>query len=234
MNFPLVRDITSKNAHGTNMPWTFQDVAACNYDCNVVHINTHGNDWDFVSDTNDVWVTGDYDINRKPIYGTYGLIFTDPTVDYVKPFRVAAHGSGQVPFNSGSPPMNLVLLDACGSGTYNSFAEAYLYPYGNYFNPAYSWECQAECGYVESFVGKCASATSEAFWQALQAGYTAHFARVKAYDAYINTGFDSGAPENAYDFMHVYGDWFTRLKGVYTANPAMLESAQSDWWRDGL
>jgi hypothetical protein len=68
-------------------------------------------------------------------------------------------------------------------------------------------------------------ACNEAFWGALEDGYTVHEARMFLFDAYKG----SNRPESATDLMHVWGDFHTRLKGVYSGSNYPL--VQTAWWR---
>jgi hypothetical protein len=197
-------------------------------DSNVFYVHTHGDETSFWTDKNDYHFAYP---NPPTIAPENAYALTVPSGDLhgfaLKPTRIAANGSGLPPFNStGIPPVNLAFLDTCGAGTDNDFAEALLYPGGNFYT-GYSWypECQSEVGYAMTKMSDQTRACNEAFWERLEAGYTVHEARLKAYEAYKG----DNKPASHIDFMHVWGDFYTRLKGVYSGS--IEPSPQPNWWR---
>ncbi len=86
-------------------------------------------------------------------------------------------------------------------------------------------EDQAELGYSFPFLLSQTSAVDETFWQALAQGKTADVARQLAYKAYHG----SNPPADYTQFMHVWGDFYTRLHGVYTGSGTPED--QTAWYR---
>lgn len=130
----------------------------------------------------------------------------------VQSSRQQAMGSGLPPFNSsGLPPIWLAFNDACITGRTNAYAEAYLWPYQNAYG---GWcENQASCGWTIYKSTNQTKACIEVFWSAMASGWDTDTARVRLYFSY--QGDDK--PTNERALVHVYGDFCTRLHGVYTA-----------------
>lgn len=136
----------------------------------------------------------------------------------ILPIRVAANGTGLPPFNSGEPPINLAFVMACATATDNELAEAFLYPLGNAYTgaPLSFPENQAQCGYSINVRLDDYQAQATRFFQSLKEGYTANAARVHAQQAY--------SVELDENFLIVWGDFATKLKGVYQGNPDDLNA----------
>jgi hypothetical protein len=126
--------------------------------------------------------------------------------------RQVAVGSGYPPFNSGSPPINLAFTDACITGQDNQFAEALLFPEYTAYNQ--NWcENQSEVSWRISKLVLGTKASSEALWFALAGGATANQARDVASNAYWALVGGYLFPTST---MSVWGDYYTRLYGLYT------------------
>ena len=130
------------------------------------------------------------------------------TPEDILPYRVSA-------YNQGYPRMNLVVLDACSTGTGtdgrldNSFATAYLYPINDYVNVDQSllaWRNDTEQDLTNVF--------THYLWASLESGYTANKARDRAVVAKGVTERE----ELARNFMACFGDYYTTLVGVYTGS----------------
>lgn len=65
---------------------------------------------------------------------------------------------------------------------------------------------------------------NQAFWGALANGYSAMHARNDAFYVY---GPHKGAPEVPTDYMSVWGDWHTKLRGAYDG----LHEPSGTWFR---
>lgn len=204
-----------------SLGWTAIEFGADAQDCNILHVHSHGNSSFIWSDSNDYWYEylgwpPDGNTQRPPtnIYGGSTPIAAPTGSINLYDQRVAANGSGLPPFNStGKPPINLAYIGACSAAVDNTFADGTLYPYGNAFTGVSSWPENQSCvGYALSFKSNQTRAVNEAFWEHVKETYTVTEARVEAFDAYQG----SNKPSYATDFMHVWGDYYTRLKGVYT------------------
>jgi hypothetical protein len=98
--------------------------------CTVFYVHTHGDIGVFTSDSDEL----------------SGIVEYISPQD-VLPVRQNAVGTGFPPFNTGLPPVNLVLMDACLTGTDNSFS-VFLWPYYNAYDT--NWcENQAVVGWNE-------------------------------------------------------------------------------------
>jgi hypothetical protein len=219
LNYHKVRRITT-------IGWDRNDFLPGVGDSNVFYVHTHGNDEFFWMDTND------YHYDRLGSPGPPDNAYAEiaPPSDLhgfaLKPTRVTANGSGLPPFNStGIPPVNLAFVDSCTTGTTNSFALAFLYPYGNSYTPPLSSEDQAEVGYNITKETEQTRRCNDAFWGALEDGKTVNRARFELFQAYEGTN----EPAFATDLLHVWGDFYMRLKGVYTGSE--FPTLQTDWWR---
>lgn len=140
----------------------------------------------------------------------------------ILPVRVNANGTGLPPYNTGNPPMNFVWVNACKSGYQdvptidNTFPEAFLHPIDNAFHPTPIPENQAYCGYLINFLLRRNADTTAEFFERLKSGYTVNQAREFAYIAYANWQVPRNFQTLAHEWMAVYGDWKTRVHGVYT------------------
>ncbi len=205
----------------TDQGWNFGSLASGLNNCSVVYVHTHGATTYFWTDTNDFhyFYPGAFNNSLdQDVYATQGPYA-------LKPMRLNAIGSGLPPFNStGNPPITIAFMDACDTGTDNSFADALLPPYTNYYsNP--NIEDQAELGYSFTFLLSRTSAVDTVFWHALSEGKTADEARQEAYGAYQG----ANTPQDYEHFLHVWGDFYSRLHGVYTGSAVPL--AQTAWYR---
>lgn len=204
----------------TTLGWAAEEFGVDSQDCNVLHVNTHGATTFFWSDTNDYWYEYIFGLpnDYTHITNVYGCSTPQgaPTGSInLLDYRVAANGTGLPPFNStAKPPINLAYFDCCSAGVTNEFAEATLYPYGNVYAGMYSSENQSSVGYAITVSASQARNVAEAFWQRLEDRYTVTEARYQAYDAYQG----GNKPGNATEFMHVWGDFYARLKGVYSGS----------------
>lgn len=223
-------NLNYRNHHrNTMLGWDKVDLLQALSDVNVFYVHTHGSQTHFWTDKNDYH----FSYPNPPAISPENAFAVTVPLNYqqtgftLKPTRIAANGTGLPPFNStGLPPINVAFLDACDAGTDNSFAEALLYPGGNFYT-GYLWfpENQAEVGYAISFQAGQTADCNEAFWGTLADGYTVHEARLEVYEAYDG----SNKPANPVDLMHVWGDFYTRLSGVYTGSA--YPSPQTTWWR---
>lgn len=116
----------------------------------------------------------------------------------------------------------MVLIDACLSGTDNSF-NVFLYPYYNGYNT--NWcENQAVVGWRELIFVDKSQARAEAFWSALSQGQTAHQAR----DQMVRQNYyPYRVPGEPRDHASVWGDYYARLSGAYTGSDSL---APHFWW----
>lgn len=194
--------------------WTATQFATAAEACNVLHVHSHGSPERVWSDSNDYWINHPQDCDPPVcIYG--GALPGNAETGAVSllNIRMSANGQGLPPYNStGSPPINIAYIDACNTGVNNSFADGALFPYGNtYVGTSGTPEGQAVFGHAIPVYSSEAEATNEHLWEALRLGYTAHEARINAFFGYQG----ANAPGTAYDFMHVWGDFYARLKSVY-------------------
>lgn len=211
----------------TRMGWTAGDFGLDSMIGNVIDIHTHGNEHFMWSDSNDWWYV--YAGGSPATTDIYGTVAGPPAdsialIDY----REIANGPGSPlpPFNSGSPPISLAMLSTCDAGVDNTFAEGLLYPYGNMYAGVSDYPEDQSCiGLAIPFQSDQNAFTNEAFWKALKNRKTADEARKKAFQAH--DGDDK--PELATEFMHVWGDFYTRLKSVYTGDSS--QQSALDWFR---
>ncbi len=191
----------------------------------VLHLHSHGDAAKFWDDQNDYSLAYPSNPPSLPARSIFPLNATLPHVALF-PQRILDHGSGPPPFNTGWPPITLAFIDACETGLTNAYAEALLYPYGN----AYTGlgqpfpENQAQCGYQFCIKLKYTKECNQAFWGALANGYSAMHARNDAFYVY---GPHKGASEVPTDFMSVWGDWHTKLRGAYDG----LHEPSGTWFR---
>ena len=166
----------------------------------------------------------------QAIYGNQlGGLFRDETS--VLPARIAAVGSGMPPFNSGVPPICFAFIAACDTsggdpelpGYGNAFAEGLLYPYNNAYFLAPN-ENMAQCGYKITFQTDQNLVCTQALYSALCSGWTVDQARFRSYIAYKG----DNKPLSATDYMAVWGQFQTRVHGVYTG---VIDSLPiTDWY----
>jgi len=217
-------------AYMKTMGWTAQQFGEATEDCNVLHVHSHGALDFFWSDSNDYWYAyPEFPAQGHPPTNVYALSLPEspPTGSIaLLAHRIAANGSATPlpPFNtSGKPPINLVYLDTCYSGLTNDFAEATLYPYGNIYAGVSQYPEDQSCvGHAIAVQLDQSRAVNEAFWGHLEDTYTVSEARLVVFNAYSGTN----KPTYATDFMHVWEDFYTRLKGVYTGTTG----AESRWY----
>jgi hypothetical protein len=185
--------------------WTKQMVLNDIEPCTVFYVHTHGDIGVFTSDSDEL----------------SGIVEYISPQD-VLPVRQNAVGTGFPPFNTGLPPVNLVLMDACLTGTDNSFS-VFLWPYYNAYDT--NWcENQAVVGWNELIFIDRSQDRAEAFWGALSQGQTAHQAR----DQMVRQNYYPGrVPGEPRDHASVWGDYYTRLSGAYTGSDAY---APHFWW----
>ncbi len=180
----------------------------------VFYVNTHGNNSPnplFLSDSDELTHVQEF-VFPNSSYST-----TNQVLEY----RKLAVGSGTPPFNSGLPPVNLAFLDACLTGLDNAFADAFLWPYTNYFSNSYTVD-QAEVGWRICGLISATARDGQAFWGALAQGYTAHMAR----DMMVTAYYSPMSPPSATSIVSVWGDYYTRLHTVYTS-----DDTPSGWFR---
>jgi hypothetical protein len=215
-------------AQVTNKGWTMYDLAEGMDMDDVFYVHSHGNASFIWSDWNDYWYEFD---GVQPIHSAeaiYGSGGSGASFIDLLPYRVASNGSGLPPFNStGSPPINVAFIDSCNAADTNSFSPI-LYPYGNWFTGAPSSfpEDQSLVGYTITFSTDQTSQCDEVFWTALQDGFTVVEARQQTYLVY----FGDNRPNEADEFMPVWGDFYTRLKGVYTGDDR--NQGGETWYRN--
>lgn len=123
------------------------------------------------------------------------------------------------------PPMNVVLFDACEVGKDWSFVQAPLYPGTNYFSYPYV-EDQCGVGFDRNIYMATSLARQDAFWGTLHACETVEEATLaaQAVEREEEQKYNSTPLVNA---MY-YGDRFTRLRSVYTADS--LPHNSSFWY----
>ncbi|GIV15057.1 MAG: hypothetical protein KatS3mg022_0492 [Armatimonadota bacterium] len=185
--------------------WTKQMVLNDIEPCTVFYVNTHGNVGVFISDSDEL--TG---------------VIEEILPGDVLPVRQAAVGTGYPPFNTGLPPINLVFIDACLTGTDNSF-NVFLWPYYNGYDT--NWcENQAVVGWNISVDSRKTQACAAAFWSGLADGLTAHQARNQMVEEYFSP---EPVPGPWRDYASVWGDYYTRLSGAYTGSDVY---APHFWW----
>ncbi|MDW8290086.1 MAG: hypothetical protein RMM06_05145 [Armatimonadota bacterium] len=186
--------------------WTKQMLLHDVAPCTVLYVNTHGGIGNFASDLDE-------------LTGIIELIFPSD----VLPVRQNAVGAGYPPFNTGTPPINVAFIDACLTGSDNSFS-VFLYPYYNAYNA--NWcENQTLVGWRITVRADKTRACAAAFWGALADGMTAHQARDRMVREYYRPNSVPGQPR---DHASVYGDYYTRLRGVYTGSDS---HSPHFWWR---
>jgi hypothetical protein len=190
----------------TELGWSRFQIMDDIAECTAFHVATHGSYYSFASDFDEfdpdviwerVYPSIDYAPDQNPAFGPFIL-----------DTRQAAVGTGTPPYNSGIPPVNIAFVYSCGTGTYNVMANAFLWPY--YF---YSAVDQAMLGWaIEAAINKI-NVASTAFWESLADTKTAVQARQITVDAYF--GQEIEFPEQ---YMHLWGDFYARLYGVYTSS----------------
>jgi hypothetical protein len=220
----------------TGLGWPALGFLAMVEAATVVYVNTHGGPMGnagtgattaFESDAMDFWFW--YDSAPPNSHPNYAEDFVTGSFENhlmrqykpILPRRVAANGSGLPPFNTGEPPINLAFVDGCecglgpSQGYVQEFSGAFLYPGGNWYEGIGSYpEDQSYCSYLIDVDIDRTKAVVQVFFSSLRDGYTVHQARIFAYDdAYAGAHDDPGS---AFEWMVVYGDWHTRLHGVYT------------------
>lgn len=200
----------------TQLGWDKNDMFDSLADCNVLYIHTHGNEAKFWTDKNDYW----YSYPNPPLISPENAYPSSTSGDangfVLLPTRQYAIGEGFPPINSGNvPSINLAFIQTCESGRTNSFAEAFLWPYRNYFTQGYLLpENQAELGYEIPFERDQVEDVTKAFWDFVLRGKSVYEARAMAYEVYSGSNKPGSAPE----FLRVWGDFATRLKTVYTGS----------------
>ncbi|MGQ9881305.1 MAG: hypothetical protein ACUVSV_10655, partial [Armatimonadota bacterium] len=176
--------------------------------CTAFYVNTHGEIGRFTSD-----------------WDEYSHIWEFVWPDDILPVRQSAVGSGYPPFNTGVPPMNVAFIEACLTGTDNSFS-VLLWPYYNAYN--HNWcENQAYVGWRIKTLVDGTRAANTGFWSALASGCTAHQARdALVYDYLAATGQQLAPGQHPTDLVSVWGDYYARIWGVYTAT----DSFSPNFW----
>lgn len=212
----------------TDIGWTALDVLDDVKVCDVFYMHTHSTGALVWSDSNDYW--RQYPSNPPPLTPeNIWPIQPPPSGGYAfLPARVEANGSGLPPYNStGLPPINLAFLDTCSSGSDNLFAEGLLYPQGNVYTggPLDFPEDQCEVGFQITALFDNCDGYNQAFWGALADGWDADTARRQLFSAYQG----ANKPNDPETLVHVWGDWATRLKGVYTG----FLGQETRWYFDG-
>lgn len=221
MNYELVRRVTY-------FQWNKLELLPAIEDCNVRYIHTHGNSGSFWTDANDYWYSYPNPPSLPP-ENAYPVTvpMTDPNGFAIKPSRIVGNGTGLPPINSTrNPPINLAFIDACCTGVENYFAEALLYPHGNIYAGTSWWpENQSQVGY--SIIAKLdeTKPSGQAFWEELMNEKTVDEARQAFFEAYKG----SNKPATADQLLHVWGDFYTRMSGVYTGN---YGHAPKGWYRE--
>lgn len=218
----------------TTLGWAdYNFLAALESDKNVSYVHTHGEAATLMPNLpfpvpGAAWITSDYDELSNPP-GPVSQFYVDALEVYAS--RQLAIGSGNLPpYNpSGKPPLNIAFNDCCATGINNTFAEAYLWPYANAYG---GWtECQSQLGWSVIKYSLATKVSMLAFWGHLQQGYTADEARLQAEATYrtwvlYNVG-DIDLPDQRL-LLHCYGDWYTRLHGVYSGTDA--DSPMLGWY----
>jgi len=200
-------------AGNTSLGWTKADILTNLAPCTAFYVNTHGassSPYPFMSDKDEIAAPDEW------VYP-----------DDVYPVRSGAVGTGYPPFNSGSPPVNLVFIDACWTGLDNAFAEAFLVPYFSAYNQ--NWcENQSEIGWrIDTVIG-ATSVVGATFWGALAGGATAHQARDAASRAYWLAIIGDPNYKTPTETISVWGDYHTRLCGLYTYGDTLAQG----FWHD--
>jgi hypothetical protein len=213
----------------------------------VVYVNTHGNPAKTVanppvSPPHLTWLQSDLDevdptYSLMPLtqYLIIGAQYQELAPgDSIYSRRVLANGSG-LPFknSTGHPPIWFAWNDACWTGNDNAFAEGYLYPY---YTQGGAWcENQSQMGWSIASPIAMAKPGAETVWDHFQTGYTADESRLQLYIRYRQWCCDNGEPvppvgsTAARATIRLFGDFYTRLHGVYTGTDA--DSPMGAWYR---
>lgn len=195
--------------------WTRSQFLDAYEQCTLIYVDTHGacGQGSFV-----------FDSNSQPISALPHSVLPD-----VITRSQSKVGSGLPPFQSGLPPTWISYYDACSSSVDNSFAEASLWPYINYYG---GWnENQANIGW---------SATSH--WYSKSHHAWEMYESMLNYDSNVHWArlqFGAGPRTSGAASMIVHGDYHARLKGAYypyagpNGEPALLDHDSDgvhDWW----
>ena len=184
----------------TSQGWTKAMLLNDVYPCTVFYVNTHGYGVEG-EHTAPAWIESD--IGELIYHEEVGVV------------REQAVGLGVPPFNTGNPPISLAFVDACLTGLNNGFAYALLTPFDNAYT--HHWcENQAEVGWRIETLVDYTSVANEGFWSALAQGKTAHQAGNEMVRRYLGLRENEINDEVAREYVSVWGDYHTRLYGVYT------------------
>lgn len=223
MNF----EPTTRSADG----WTWETVKADSNDASVLYFNTHGT----------------FDEQALiPILFTDASAggFNAFNSDDVLVWREEINGTGLPPLNStGKPTTMFVLLDACKAGTSGPMGTGgkfttWFWPYDtSYFPtpPPYGVIDQALYGYTGLTRWSETATLADEYWPVFQVYHTVLEMRVLLLNAchmyadqfpgfiYIHftpPGEDERSLWSPSD-CPIWGDWYTRLSGVYTGNNSL-------------
>lgn len=225
-----------------SLGWTDADLLPQLQTCTAFWVYSHGNSDTinggfFETDRRDAhFETTPPSLSPQLMRGGYSNL---PNHVPTQPTRSLAVGSGGVPpFNSGFPPINLAVLWACNDATkaigspYYSLPHSLVWPGYNFFTQAGpTIENQAVVGTAPGmFVLTTAwRPVTETFFQTLYEGRTVHNARIEAYLTHKDL---TGGPANYDLFLLVWGDYATRMRGVYTGmnDTTLAFSRQMSGW----
>ena len=203
--------------------WTQERVEADSNDAAILYFNTHGNVNTIETDV------GSYTFNSQN----------------VESWRQNINGSGWPPLNStGKPLTQYVHIDACLSGSDNSFTTWFWPYYRHYFPPSGPDNAvtnQALFGYAGLIFWDDRQRQASLYWPMLKAGRTVVEMRDNLvefcndyWDIYGERYISIERPTGTVSHVDeagdcpVWGDFYTRLKGVYTGNTTWPVG----WYRD--
>lgn len=208
---------------------------------NVCYVNSHAGTtsgissfWSDINDYHIYYPTIPADMHpqwaEEEITGSFGgpISIHRP----ILPRRTSDNGTGLPPFNStGVPPINFVWVDGCKAGLNDELSTGFLYPYGNYYSPPPTGfpENQSLVTYKVDVYLRATADVTNALYEALHAGFTVHEARDIAWLTYkvLTVTGSRSDPTSATGWMAVFGDYYTRVNGVYSGTD--IDSPQSGW-----
>jgi hypothetical protein len=98
---------------------------------------------------------------------------------------------------------------------------------GNFYNPPWSAENQCFASYLIDVAIDKTNVVTQEFFSLLSNGWTVNKAREKSYQYYDPDCPVSERIARSHQWMAIYGDWATRLHGVYTGT----EGRTLAWYR---
>lgn len=212
-------------------------------DASVIYLHSHGTSDRIVANppianAPSTWMYSDFDEHGWSSFPThYYYIMPLDEANYpwsvIESVQYSVGSDNLPPYNaSARPNIRLAFNDGCLTGNDNAFAEAYLWPYADHYG---GWTTnQSQCGWTISKYSDATKPCAEAFWHKLRDRYTVDQARIELYSAYvlwcINNNATPNYPSDPRDLVHVFGDYYTRLKGVYSNTSS--DSPQYKWFKE--